>query len=172
MVYLLILFGSLFRIYSNLSGFEFFPPNFAPIAAMAFFGGYYLPKKQAIGIPLLAMFLSDLVIGFYEPLVMLSVYLSFAVTCFIAQYLSKKESFQTTLFGIAGSSFLFYFVTNAAVWINPGSSYANDLSGLFASLLAGIPFYKFTLAGDLFFNGLFFASYYLIKKHFPKSVLT
>src|SRR5215469_15693142 len=42
------------------------PPNVAPIAAMALFGGAYLDKKYALIIPLLAMFFSDLFLGFYK----------------------------------------------------------------------------------------------------------
>src|SRR3990172_7644502 len=54
------------------------PPNFAPIAAMALFGGAYLSPRYAILVPLLALFLGDLFIGFYSPVVMVSVYGSFA----------------------------------------------------------------------------------------------
>ena len=54
------------------------PPNFAPIAAMALFGGAYFNKKSlAFAIPLIAMFLTDAIIGFYSYAWM--VYLSFAL---------------------------------------------------------------------------------------------
>ena len=43
-------------------------PNFAPIGAMALFGGAYLGRKWAIALPLVAMFLSDLFIGFMAAL--------------------------------------------------------------------------------------------------------
>ena len=43
------------------------PPNFAPIAAMALFGGAYFSKKSfAFIIPLVALFLSDVVIGLFK----------------------------------------------------------------------------------------------------------
>ncbi|MBP9581849.1 MAG: hypothetical protein KBE38_06805 [Ignavibacterium sp.] len=43
------------------------PPNFAPIAAMALFGGAYFSKKSfAFVIPLAAIFLTDLIIGIYS----------------------------------------------------------------------------------------------------------
>ena len=54
------------------------PPNFAPIAAMALFGGAYFNKKSlAFVIPLVAMFLTDAIIGFYSYAWI--VYLSFAL---------------------------------------------------------------------------------------------
>ena len=40
-------------------------PNFVPIAALALFAACYLPKKWALIVPLGAMFLSDIFIGFY-----------------------------------------------------------------------------------------------------------
>jgi len=163
MVYILILFGALFRIFSNASGFDFFPPNFAPIGALALFGGYFLPRKQGLIIPMIAMLLSDLVIGFYEPLIMASVYLSFALINIFGQILGRYKNNAFTLGGVVLSSFLFFFITNAAVWLDPGSTYPNGLSGLVASLGAGIPFLKFTLVGDLVFYGLFFGVYELCK---------
>ena len=47
-------------------------PNFTPIAAMALFGGAYLNRRYAILVPLVAMVFSDIFIGFYSPVVMVS----------------------------------------------------------------------------------------------------
>ena len=41
------------------------PHNFAPIAAIAIFGGAILPQRWALSLPLIAMFLTDAVIGFH-----------------------------------------------------------------------------------------------------------
>ena len=54
------------------------PLNFAPIAGMALFGGaHFSDKRLAFAVPLIAMFLSDLLLGFhiYLPFV----YASFAL---------------------------------------------------------------------------------------------
>ncbi len=40
-------------------------PNFAPIAAIALFGGVYLNKKYALIVPIAAMLISDYFIGFF-----------------------------------------------------------------------------------------------------------
>ncbi|MFH1160215.1 MAG: DUF6580 family putative transport protein, partial [bacterium] len=51
-------------------------PNFTPVAAMALFAGTYFERKQyAFAIPIAALFISDLVIGFHA--LMPAVYLSF-----------------------------------------------------------------------------------------------
>jgi hypothetical protein len=41
------------------------PPNVAPIAAMALAGGVYFERRFALLIPLIALFVSDCIIGFH-----------------------------------------------------------------------------------------------------------
>ena len=57
------------------------PPNLTPIAAMALFGGaHFASPLAAFSVPLFAMLLSDLLLGFGLHPVMPFVYGSFAVT--------------------------------------------------------------------------------------------
>ncbi len=42
------------------------PANFAPVGAVSIFGGAILPKRMSVLVPLLAMMISDAVIGFYS----------------------------------------------------------------------------------------------------------
>lgn len=163
MIYALIILAAIFRIISHSTGFEIFPPNFAPIGAMALFGGFYLPRKTSLVLPMAAMLVSDLVIGFYSPIVMVSVYASFILINFIGQWLRRKKDLSFTVGGVVFSSVLFFLITNFAVWTN-GSMYQPTLQGLVASYVAGLPFLKFTLAGDLVFNGLFFGAYLLANR--------
>jgi hypothetical protein len=65
------------------------PVNFAPIAAMALFGGTYMDKKQAFTLPILAMILSDFVIGFDSLPMRLTVYGSFSIMVLIGFWLQK-----------------------------------------------------------------------------------
>src|SRR3990170_1198086 len=61
------------------------PPNFAPIAALALFAGVYAAKisRWYLLLPLAAMLVSDLFVGFYEPRTMAVVYGSFFAICLI-----------------------------------------------------------------------------------------
>lgn len=54
-------------------------PNAAPITALAIFGAAYLPKKQAIAIPLVVRFISDIFLGFFSWPLMIAVYASHLV---------------------------------------------------------------------------------------------
>src|SRR3990167_3832661 len=145
------------------------PPNFAPIAAMALFGGAYLNPRYAILVPLLALFLSDFFIGFYSPVVMASVYGSFALVGLIGMWLRKRKSPGNVIAAAIGSSLLLFLITNFAVWA--AGAYARDLSGLVQSYIMGVPFLRGTLSGDLFYTAVFFGGYELALRLIKKPVL-
>lgn len=138
------------------------PPNFAPIAAMALFGGAYLNKRYALLLPLIALFLGDIFIGFYSPAVMISVYGSFLLVGFLGIWLKKRKNAQNILLAALGSSLLFFLVTNFAVWVT--GAYAQNPNGLLQSYMAGLPFLKNTLGGDLFYTISFFGGYELATR--------
>lgn len=134
------------------------PPNFAPIAAIALFGGLYLNnKKLAFALPIGAMLVSDLFIGFYSWKMMAAVYLSFLAMVGIGLLVRKNKKFSTILGGTLLGSVLFFVVTNAAVWAF-GTMYPHTIEGLMSSYAMGIPFFKNTLMGDLFYTGVLVGS--------------
>lgn len=134
------------------------PPNFAPIAAMALFGGCYLDKRYALIVPFVAMFFSDLFIGFHGT--MLFVYGSFLITGLIGIWLKKHKSAQFVFGASLVSSTLFFLITNFGVWLM-GELYPGTITGLFESYTMAVPFFRNTLIGDLFYVGLFFGGYEL-----------
>ncbi|RJQ32198.1 MAG: hypothetical protein C4562_03980 [Actinobacteria bacterium] len=154
MAYFLIVLAVILRLVPHM-------PNFAPIAALALFGGAYLNKKWAIIIPLAAMFISDLYIGTYSWKIMASVYISFALVGLIGMYIRNHKNIFTVAGGALSGSLLFFVITNFAVWAF-GSMYTHNLSGLFSCYTAAIPFFRATLAGDVFYTTAFFGSYELV----------
>lgn len=132
------------------------PPNVAPIAAMALFGGTYLNKRYALIVPLIALFLSDIFLGFYSG--MIFVYGSFFLTGVIGLWLKNHKSVPNIIFASLGSSILFYLITNFGVWLT-GTMYPHLQNGLLESYIMGLPFFRNTLLGDLGYVGLFFGSY-------------
>ncbi len=134
------------------------PANFAPIAAIALFGGLYLPKKWAIILPLVAMLASDIFIGFYTWQIMITVYLSFALMAGIGLLVRKNKKFHTILGGTLLGSVLFFIITNGSVWAF-GAMYARNLSGLFQSYYMALPFFRNSLLGDLFYTAVLVGGY-------------
>lgn len=153
--YFLITIGILLRFLPH-------PPNFAPIAAIALFSGTYLSFRKALIIPVLAMLISDVFIGFYSPFIMVSVYLSFAAAGVIGMWVKNNKNFPNIIGGSLLASTLFFLVTNAAVWAF-GTMYVKNLGGLLQSYYMGLPFFRYTLLGDLFYVSLFFGVYETIQ---------
>jgi len=138
------------------------PANFTPVMAVSLFAGYYLPKKWAVILPVFIMLASDLLIGFYDWKLMLAVYGGFVLAAAAGLAVKRSKSalniFTATLFVSLG----FFLVTNFAVWAF-SSWYAHNWSGLLLCYTLAVPFFKNTLLGDLFFVGVLFGSYELIR---------
>ena len=129
------------------------PANFAPIGAIAIFGALYLPKKWAYTLPLAAMLISDLFIGFYSPFIMITVYAAFLLTVLIGFKIKESKKFGNILAGTLTGSIIFFLTTNAAVWAF-GTMYTKNLSGLISSYYMALPFFRNSTLGDLFYVGI------------------
>ena len=141
------------------------PPNFAPIAAMALFGGAYFSKKwAAFLVPIAAMFITDLILGIHST--MWAVYLSFAVIVIIGMVMIKQKKISNIFFASVASSVVFFIITNFGAWVS-SPFYEKTLTGLAACYTAAIPFFHQTLLSDLFFVGILFGLYHLVKSKFP-----
>ena len=133
------------------------PPNFAPITAMALFSGLnFQNKKLAYAIPILAMIVSDLFLGFYS--ISIFVYLSFIAITYIGTTIKKIN-----ISNIFLSSLLFFIITNLGVWI---LGYPMTIEGLLACFTLALPFFGYALAGDLFFSLLFKYGFKSVEKKY------
>jgi len=149
------------------------PPNFTPIAAMALFGGaYFSNKKTAFAIPLIAMYLSDLVLGLFVydlgwfHATMPFVYGSFAMTVGLGFWVRRWRSPSRIGLAALASSLLFFFVPNFGVWL-AGGLYPKTLDGLMACYVAAIPFFKNTLMGHAVYTIALFGGFALIQRYYP-----
>ena len=162
------------------------PWNFTPIGAMAVFAGATIRNRPwAFFVPLIAMFATDLIVGFnsLSPLVYTSFALSVlisrsllggskAVDVFVTQSIGRitgpnetgGPGWSNTIARCAGATFLgslqFFLVTNFGVWAFLGS-YPRTAAGLAACYLAGLPLFLNTLAGDFIYTALLFAAFAL-----------
>src|SRR5687767_5934326 len=97
------LFFSTLVILAALTRFLPHPPNFTPIGGIALFGGaYFLNKKWAFVVPLSAMLISDLFIGFHST--MWAVYLSFFIISLVGLQIKNKIGVPSVLAGAVGAS--------------------------------------------------------------------
>jgi hypothetical protein len=137
------------------------PPNVAPIAALALFGGVYLDKKYALVIPLLAMFVADLFLGFHAS--MPAVYISFLLTGLIGIWVKKRKSLVTVFGATLVSSTLFFLLTNFNYWLS-SSLYPKTLSGQIEAYYYALPFFRNTVLGDMLYTSIFFGTYELVLR--------
>jgi hypothetical protein len=160
---LLILFAAFSRLIPH-------PANFAPIAAIALFSAVHLNnRKLAIIIPVAAMLISNFFIGFYAG--MEWVYGAFVVIAVVGFWLkgrmenSKGGRKIAYLFGTTViSSIIFFIISNFGVWMT-GTLYDMTINGLVQCYIMAIPFYRNSLAGDLFYVVVMFGIYALVTRY-------
>jgi hypothetical protein len=151
-----------------------FPYNFTPVEAIALFGGaYFADRRLAFGVPLAAMLLADLVIATALPREWIgdwlgtlpAVYGCIALTVVGGLSLSRRISaFRVTGYAFA-SAVLFFLVTNFATWIAAhGGAGEACTQSLAACYVAGIPFFRGTLAGTLVWSLLLFGGFELMRR--------
>lgn len=139
------------------------PANFTAIGAVALFSGVYLPRRWGIFVPLAILLVTDAAIGFYEPLVMLGVYGSFAVVGIIGWYIRKQKTPATVVAGALAASIIFFALTNFAVWaFTPW--YPKTGGGLFTSYALAVPFFRNMLFGDIIYTAVLFGGYEIAMK--------
>lgn len=155
---LIILVAALFRIMPH-------PHNVTPIAAMALFAGAYLPSKRlALIVPLLAMLLSDLFLGLH--VTMLYVYAGIALTVVIGFGLRQRPRVMPAIMASLIASSLFFLLTNFGAWATSGV-YPQTIEGLSMAYTAGIPFFRNSLLGDLFFTAVLFGGFQALEGMSP-----
>lgn len=133
-------------------------PNFSPVASLILFATTYHLRAKNTYLLLPALFVADLLLGFYAWPIMLTVYLSWAAHYLIARWLKNKVNILTVTNAALISALLFFLTTNWAVWAF-GDWYSRDFNGLISSYLMGVPFLANTLLSNLLFSGLLFGVY-------------
>ena len=142
------------------------PMNFAPIGALALFGGaYFSSKREALAIPLLSLILGDVVTGFHQLIPF--VYASFLVSVAIGFWLRRKRSAPRIAAATLAGAIQFFLVTNFALWASSIGSFPKTAGGLAACYIAGLPLFCNTLAGDAFYAALLFGAMALAERRFP-----
>jgi len=131
------------------------PPNFAPITSIALFTGFhFVNKRLALFIPLICMFLTDLILGVHS--LMPIIYLSFVLISMIGLK-AKSLSLGTVL----SASSLFFIVSNLGVWY---FYYPLTWAGLSSCFILAVPFFINALMGDLFYTFVLQFSFSKLKQ--------
>ncbi|MEZ5043563.1 MAG: DUF6580 family putative transport protein [Saprospiraceae bacterium] len=167
-----------------LSRFIPHPPNFTPMGAIALFGAAYFSKKYlAFLIPLAAWWISDLFLDnliyakqfpeYYHGFSWVGNpigYLCLGMIVVLGWFMLKKISTFRLVGTATLAAILFFLVTNfTAMLADP--IYTKDFNGLLQSYIAGLPFFRNTLAGNLIYSAVLFGVYewFVAKRSAPHS---
>lgn len=170
---LLVVISALYRIIPGR------PFGFAPQWAIAVFAGAVIKdRKWAFIIPVLSMFVSDLLYqvlysggltnmpGFYEG--QWQNYVLFTLLVFVGFAVRKINVLQIAVASVAAPT-LYFLVSNFLVWASNGITRGLDrpktFNGLMLCYADGIPFYRMSILATLVFSAILFGSYFFIRNY-------
>ena len=138
------------------------PPNFTPILGMAIFSGAIISKRFiAYLVPLAAMLLSDLYLGFHASMPI--IYFSLAVCVLIGTFIEARVSILNSFLSISLGVLVFFLITNFMVWYGSGM-YEYSISGLVTCYFMGLPFVQNTFISSILYGMGAFLIYDIINK--------
>ena len=136
------------------------PPNFTAIGTSALYGGRYFNGPIKYFVPLGAMLLSDIFLGWHRTIPF--VYGALLFNVWLGGRIARQPKWYNIIGGAAACSAVFYLVTNFGVWLI-GAWYPHTTSGLINCYILALPFARWTLAGDMVFTVVFFGTTEAIK---------
>jgi len=175
---LLTIVAALYRIVPR-------PVNFAPQIAMAVFAGAVIKdKKWAFVLPILSMFISDLLYqllylngltvipGLYEG--QWQNYILFALMTVVGFSIKKIKVLNVLAASIAAPT-IFFILSNFVVWAGwqgtRGLNRPKTFEGLLLCYNDAIPFYGNSVMACIFFSAVFFGTYVLIRRRQEKMAI-
>jgi hypothetical protein len=165
---LMIIASSVYRVWDGR------PWGFVPQMAIALFAGAIIKnKKWAIAMPLLSMFLSDVLYqvlynsglteikGFYGGQV--TNYLLFGALTFIGFWM-RNLNIGRMVAGTLAAPTVYFLASNFVVWAGGGGlQRPKTFDGLMMCYADGLPFYGGYVMGTAFFTVVLFGAYFLFR---------
>lgn len=137
------------------------PWNVTPMGALALFSGAYMSRRIAWFIPVIALLISDLIIGLYNPITMAFVYCAFAFSAVIGRVmLYQRRSVNRTGITVLIGALSFFLISNLGPWI---AFYPLTIDGLMLCYINGLPFFGRTLMGDGVYVILLFGGFETVR---------
>ena len=140
------------------------PPNIAAVTGVTIFAGFAIRNMWlALLVPIAAMALADVVLGWYNEA--LFTYVGMAAGVILARALLHP----LTPLRLIGTTFLaslmFFVLSNLGVFIS--GYYGYSIEGLIACYVAAIPFWQNSLIADFTSTALVFAIYLALTRAIP-----
>jgi hypothetical protein len=148
-------------------------PNFSPLYSISVFSSILpleldnkfnkLLKYICFLIPLIILFITDLILGFYKGMIFnYLAFLSYSIFSYFIFY--KYNKLSKTILGLilsVGSSIYFFIISNFGVWLLT-NMYSKDLTGFILCYINALPFLKNSIISSIIFSILIFYTYELL----------
>ena len=155
------------------------PPNFTALGAASLFAGAAIADRRlALFVPLFTLWVSDLILNnviysqYYDGFVLAGQgviwsYLAFGLIVLMGSYGQIAKGAGRVVAGSFAAAVIFFLLSNFGVWFT-GGLYPITFEGLIACYIAAIPFFGYTVAGNLFFAVALFGAWYWIRNASPR----
>ena len=151
-------------------------PDFTPTLAVGLVAGTYLPSGLALLAGLGGYFASNLFLPGNSFIGSLVVVAAIVVAITVGRFMSRvmrqrkiSRKLGAVVFATLISSVAFFLITNCNFLYNGYAFYPMNFGGLIESYVAGIPFFRTQLLGDLVYSGVLFGAAetakWLVLKH-------
>ena len=117
-------------------------------------------KRQYL-VPLAAMLLSDLYLGFHASMPI--IYFSLAICVLIGTFIEARVTTLNSFLSISLGVLAFFLITNFMVWYGSGM-YESSISGLLTCYFMGLPFVQNTFISSILYGMGAFLIYDIINK--------
>jgi hypothetical protein len=148
-------------------------PNFSPLYSISVFSSILpieldnkfnkLLKYISFLIPLIILFITDLILGFYKGMIFnYLAFLSYSIFSYFT--FNRYSKLSKTILGLVlsvGSSIYFFIISNFGVWLLT-SMYSKDLAGFILCYINALPFLKNSIISSIIFSILIFYTYELL----------
>jgi len=144
--------------------------NLPPLAALTLFGSLIFAERWLVAaLPLTILTISNVWLPQYNSQVeMIVVYGCFLMPVAFHAWLREKYTFGKLALIGGLPSLLFFVITNGVVWyIRRGVAFDNNIDGLMECYTVALPFYRWMLAGDVFYVVALFGGLSLALRYAP-----
>lgn len=139
------------------------PDNFVPLGALALFGGAsFADRRLALLVPLAAMLISDLWLGWHSTLPV--VYACLAANVFLGRWAGDQLRVSRLIPATLAGSLVFFVGTNLAFWY---AYHPHTLSELLICFGNALPFFRSSLTADIVYGAALFGTLALVQVLLP-----
>lgn len=159
------------------AGYRLFPDRalgFAPQIAIALFAGAVIKNRAwAIAVPILSLFLSDLIFQFAYVMGWTNIagiyegqfinYMLFAGIAFLGYFLRNLKPVRIAAGSLIAPT-IYFILSNLTVWMTTGGlGRPKTWEGLMMTYTDAIPFYQGSLVATVFFSVVLFGGYFVVR---------